>query len=452
MQVFATWYLNHFLYPVISNVFPVTRDIGSVIVVTALIIFALTQYKIKHHLNFALLTGLSILFLLIALIILFIGVKNDSTVLVTVGAGFRSLANTWIFILLGLALCSLNNKQCVLAITLALALGFLLRLLIFSFNLDFGYVLIALSSLIVCVCSYMAVKSLNIKQSSESIEVMSMVQPNTSISLNHKLFLAIFIFRLAFGFAIVFGAIYGTPAQSLSVYLIVLIVMIAFSITPTLNIDRMYLLSALFILSGYLFSMVFINYKSSFLGVSNSLLIAGSEIFDALIWIVLSRAARQNMSNAIFIVAWGRMSASLAVLIGANAGHLINYYGILLYATLCIAIIIFIFVAFNLIVLRDFSFERTIAGIHEIQELDINNIVVENFDNKIAVASENYQLTPRESEVYGLMVKGRNAGYIYEELGISINTVKSHVSNIYKKLDVHSQQELIDQFEELDKI
>ena len=90
--------------------------------------------------------------------------------------------------------------------------------------------------------------------------------------------------------------------------------------------------------------MVFINYNSSFLGVSISLLIAGSEIID--------------------------------VLIGTNAGHLINYYGRLLYATLCIALIIFVFVAFNLIVLRDFSFERTITGIHEFQELDSNNIVV----------------------------------------------------------------------------
>lgn len=55
-----------------------------------------------------------------------------------------------------------------------------------------------------------------------------------------------------------------------------------------------------------------------------------------------------------------------------------------------------------------------------------------------------FGLTPREREIFMLLAKGRNAEYVQNALFISNHTVKTHISNIYKKLDVHSSQELID--------
>ena len=46
-----------------------------------------------------------------------------------------------------------------------------------------------------------------------------------------------------------------------------------------------------------------------------------------------------------------------------------------------------------------------------------------------------------------LLAKGRNRAYISEELVIGDETVKSHVKSIYRKVDVHSQQSLIDLIE-----
>ena len=56
-------------------------------------------------------------------------------------------------------------------------------------------------------------------------------------------------------------------------------------------------------------------------------------------------------------------------------------------------------------------------------------------------------LSPREIEVFFLLAKGRNRAYIHEELVIGDETVKSHIKSIYRKTDVHSQQELIDLLE-----
>lgn len=54
-----------------------------------------------------------------------------------------------------------------------------------------------------------------------------------------------------------------------------------------------------------------------------------------------------------------------------------------------------------------------------------------------------YGLSPRETEVLKLLAKGRDAAYIATVFVISPSTAKTHVHNVYKKLEIHSQQELI---------
>lgn len=55
-----------------------------------------------------------------------------------------------------------------------------------------------------------------------------------------------------------------------------------------------------------------------------------------------------------------------------------------------------------------------------------------------------YGLSPRESEVFRLLAKGRNAEYISQELCIARPTTKTHIQHIYQKLTINSHQELID--------
>lgn len=57
---------------------------------------------------------------------------------------------------------------------------------------------------------------------------------------------------------------------------------------------------------------------------------------------------------------------------------------------------------------------------------------------------EEYGLSPREREIFPSIAKGRNAEYIQNAFVISGHTAKMHISNIYRKLGVHSLQELLD--------
>ncbi|MDR0514684.1 MAG: LuxR C-terminal-related transcriptional regulator [Coriobacteriaceae bacterium] len=58
--------------------------------------------------------------------------------------------------------------------------------------------------------------------------------------------------------------------------------------------------------------------------------------------------------------------------------------------------------------------------------------------------ADTYLLSSREADVFYLLAKGRNAAYISKTLYISVGTVHTHSWHIYQKLNVHSQQALMD--------
>jgi len=64
-------------------------------------------------------------------------------------------------------------------------------------------------------------------------------------------------------------------------------------------------------------------------------------------------------------------------------------------------------------------------------------------DNSIEIKKDNtYELTPREQEVADHLIKGHTYANIAETLFISMPTVKTHVSNIYRKVGVKNKMEL----------
>lgn len=58
-----------------------------------------------------------------------------------------------------------------------------------------------------------------------------------------------------------------------------------------------------------------------------------------------------------------------------------------------------------------------------------------------------YQLSNRETEIMGLLIRGHDVRHIAKELFISENTVRYHSKNIYTKMDIHTKQELLALYE-----
>ncbi len=71
--------------------------------------------------------------------------------------------------------------------------------------------------------------------------------------------------------------------------------------------------------------------------------------------------------------------------------------------------------------------------------------VIDFFQVKKSASSNDSQnlLTPREREILGGLVEGNSFKALADSLCISIETVRFHFRNIYKKLHVHSQSEAV---------
>lgn len=72
------------------------------------------------------------------------------------------------------------------------------------------------------------------------------------------------------------------------------------------------------------------------------------------------------------------------------------------------------------------------------------------FAQRCGEVSKAYGLSPREEEIMVLVMKGRSNPRIQETLGLTAGTVNSHLSHLYRKLNVHDKQSLIDLVESFD--
>lgn len=69
---------------------------------------------------------------------------------------------------------------------------------------------------------------------------------------------------------------------------------------------------------------------------------------------------------------------------------------------------------------------------------------VDELTVRIRVLARDGGLTPRETEVFDLLARGRSIPYVRDALVISKETAATHAKHVYAKFDVHTRQELID--------
>ncbi len=75
---------------------------------------------------------------------------------------------------------------------------------------------------------------------------------------------------------------------------------------------------------------------------------------------------------------------------------------------------------------------------------DDNPAAPESFMHRCEELANTYGLSPKETEVMALAARGRTNQRIQEALGLSAGTVNTHLTRIYKKLGIHSRQEMLD--------
>jgi DNA-binding NarL/FixJ family response regulator len=102
--------------------------------------------------------------------------------------------------------------------------------------------------------------------------------------------------------------------------------------------------------------------------------------------------------------------------------------------------------------LKDTSPDELIHAIEQVHaggapmSMPIARKVVDHFRTILQPASETEMLTKREQELLALLAKGYMYKEIADQLGITLNTVRTHVHAIYDKLHVQSRREATARF------
>ena len=99
--------------------------------------------------------------------------------------------------------------------------------------------------------------------------------------------------------------------------------------------------------------------------------------------------------------------------------------------------------------LKRSSPEEIIRAIQDVKDggapmsAEIANMVVRSFHKRGSAASEIDSLTKREAEILAFLAQGFASKEIADRLGISYDTVCSHLGRVYEKLHVRSRTEAV---------
>ena len=376
------------------------------------------------------------------------------------------------------------------------------------FSLDstgFMYLIIGLTVIPLIYSAITAFPVFETLRSCETPAVLELTNPNSFLGASHGLYQCMFLFATAGGFALAFNEIDHAPvALNVAAIILVAVGLLALFNRKTQQEDSLFSFCVMLVMAGFLLVPIELESAQS---ASNTLINLGEDCLEVLLYLVVFSIAHRNLFAALPVFCFARFAAQIGTIVGAIAGHACDtvLFGRIYTAEAFALLFIFAFFGFLWMRFRYFSFTNVISDIECVEtqyaskmvpakefqkeriekteegpsaHLNANAGVEGNGDSKSSGSFDSkdfdslaassmplggnpiesideccervggqHGLTPREREIFAMLAKGRNGRFIMEHYVISRNTVKSHIKHIYSKLNVHSQQELIDMVE-----
>ncbi len=450
----ARWGLSFWIYPTFHSVFPLAREIGTASEVFAC--FALLAIVMNYSRGALVLRVshcLTPLLVVASLGMMCVAISMGSVTLLVIGAVAYGLAAPWFYIAASAVLIELSPEKALLAVGTAAVLRCLISVATEFVLADAatGYLVQGIICLACLGVSWNAARSIPSMLDNEAPGVAPLfVNPRSYIPAGHPLFTSVVLLGAVRGIALTYGSIASVPVQMpLNIFPLVLIIGLSLlALRRSRALDTLYLGVIVLVLAGLtLFCPTLLSApRSPFVQqIPNVLFSSGADCLVALALLVSSAIGRRNPADFFRIAALYEGSICLGILGGATVGHGLNLllprhleavaWGFSLAAV--------VFACYNFLLLRSFSFDDVVS---HVRPVDTPRIVPpsESFDERCRSIAESFALTPREAEILQFYARGRSTAVVQEELVLSYNTLKTHELNLYRKTDVHSQQELID--------
>ena len=449
LSSYQTWLLNNGLFPTTSEIFPLAREaqtLAGILINATVLLIAMRRPSVLRPLPVVI--GLCACSLTGAVML---AAAPGSAPLLTVGLVLRSIGGNLAYYLIGLAYTRLGPGKPLIA---SVSLGLLFATALTTFVpapafLPSVIVDVLVTAAIVTILLRAARPVASIVMHSEGSQVLALSSPASFLSPAHQLYVLILLFSTASGFALSLNISGFTPTSSAAQLVILAGVVVWYVLASGTKPreDALFAIVALLAVAGFLSAPL---YELTSWAIPNSLLSAASNCFRILSWSVLAALCARNPVGSLLVLSCGGITSAAGTFMGADLGHLCN--ALLetqpdLASVITGAVVLALF-AYVMIGLKGFSFSDTIRGVEPARPVEVTEPATPSRDEIIErncdELARNRGLTDRERQVMGMLARGRNANHIQEELTLSYNTVKTHVKRIYRKLDVHSQQELID--------
>ena len=170
---------------------------------------------------------------------------------------------------------------------------------------------------------------------------------------------------------------------------------------------------------------------ASWVQIGETVVSIGVTMIQTLIWaLVLSKSlVRQRPPLGIFAITMA--SENLGYLLGQGMGSTVR-----LGTQTCLYASLFVILVIALVMV---SMNGKLVVSHDALERP----PIDPFEQRVKMISEQARLSTRETEVLSLWASGHTGAYLEATLGISKNTIKTHLSHIYGKTKTSNREELI---------
>lgn len=448
--LFSFLVTNGVIYPAVAQVDPWIREWAtgfSVVVLAALVAIMkwAPQWMHPRAYNAAALAAVAGYLLCDA-----VGFHLGSPLLLLAGSLLDSLAEAWLFVLAYMGFVEIDGQRRPLLAMGSCLAAYLLHPFIVLLQPFYAVALEAALFLALFLCVRPLVSGpLRRAQLSEPQAEMAVTNPRSFLSFGHLLYVAVFVFSVVQGLCIALpGPFNDAPALPVAFVPLAIILLVYLVRGCMPNADGLFSLCALFIIAGMFLQPSDQVVSAGVASASNTLIDAGASCFNLLLVLLVGSIAARNrvaaLPTAAFMLGLYWFGVGVGAVLGNSAMGLLGWtQEALIWASFASAMV---FVVFCFVVLKNVSFSEAIGVLQppvSVVEAPAGPAEPSAHERCLGVAAD-YGLTPRETEVFELLAQGRTARVICEKLVVSLNTARFHTKNIYAKLGVHSQQELID--------
>lgn len=455
----SAFVLNAYLFPNLVSLFPVGREISTYCGVAFSVAVAVLAYRRPAVMRESVWSLACLALFAGGLVLLYVGLTLGNPLLAALGSPFGGIGAVWFSVLAGLALIKLGPKRSMVVIPTAFVAKYAVQ---FGLTALGGALPLEAALALYFACNAIAYALIRPHvhgmieriRESESPTVLDATNPSSFLPFSSLVYVSIFLFNAACGFA--FARQGEALSQAATLFTFAPVVVVFFVVVAArarLSADALYQASALLVFGGFLLApLALTGGAAGDHHASSVLLYAGSDCFSVLTYYLIASVGARNpvgaLSTSAFAFAANWLGIGCGALVAQGiAGLGANELAPLLWAS---ALVTFLFMLFNFVVMRRFSFEEAIQGVKPAHVAAPGPAASEDdepsptLDDACEAAIARYALTPREGDVLRLLARGRTSPVIQEKLFLSHNTVKTHVRHIYAKMDIHSQQELID--------